>query len=286
MIGGLDDVIDELIMTVESRFIYPKQAAEVGLEPLGGMTFVGPPGSGKTLLFRGMVDHLRRIAGSRVDFGDAPPGSWRSPWFGTSEHQIVEPIIRAERRLAEGQCDLVILFYDELDTLGTRSTDVTSRIDSRVLSALLHKIDGVAARREKRQILLVGATNRIDLIDEALIRPGRFGDQITYIPRPNRERARAIFRCHLSPAVRFWTNGEAAAPAEMVEKMRRHGGGPALCRGRAGRCIGRAGASRWRATADLAPPGRLGRPDRRHRAAGQAQGAAEGPCRPGRAHPR
>jgi len=217
-IGGLDDVIEDLILAVESRFLYPEKAAELGLEPLGGMTFVGAPGSGKTLLFRGLVHHLRRIAGNRVDFENVPPGSWRSPWFGTSEHQIVEPITRAERRLAEGLCELMILLFDELDTLGTRSTDVTGRIDSRVLNALLHKIDGVGARRQKRQILLIGATNRIDLIDEALIRPGRFGDQIMFIPRPNREAARAIFRCHLSTAVRFWTSGEDVAPEEMVEK--------------------------------------------------------------------
>jgi proteasome-associated ATPase len=217
-IGGLDDAIEDLLLAVESRFLYPERAAEVGLETLGGITLVGAPGSGKTLLVRGLVGHLQQSLGQRVDFENVPPGSWRSPWYGASDSAVVEPLVRAERRLAEGLIDLVVLFYDELDTLGTRSTDVTSRIDSRVLNALLHKIDGVSARQEKRQILLVGATNRIDLIDEALIRPGRFGDLIMTIPRPNREAARAIFRCHVSCSVKFWTDGEIVPPEEMVEQ--------------------------------------------------------------------
>jgi proteasome-associated ATPase len=76
----------------------------------------------------------------------------------------------------------------------------------------------VAGRR--RRILFIGATNRVDLLDEALIRPGRFGDLILNIPRPGREAARAIIRCHLSPQVRFATNGDGKAPpgAEMVDR--------------------------------------------------------------------
>jgi proteasome-associated ATPase len=217
-IGGLESVIEDLLVAVEARFLYPERAAEVGLEPLGGMILVGPPGIGKTMLVRALVDHMKRNHGRRVGFENVAPGSWRNPFFGVSDEKIIEPLVRAEQRLAAGEVDMMILYYDELDTFGSRTGEITSRIDSRLLNALLHKIDSITGRPERRLILLVGATNRIDLLDEALIRPGRFGDQIIQIPRPNRAGARAIFRCHLSPKVRFWTNGEAAPPEEMVER--------------------------------------------------------------------
>jgi len=217
-IGGLDDQLDEILLAVEALLLDPGRAAEIGLEPLGGLLFEGPPGAGKTLLARALATVLTTAYGQRVRFLNVAPGSWRDPYYGVSDHKVVAPIERAEQMLAEDLADLVILFYDELDTLGARSVDVTSRIDSRVLSSLLHRMDGVAARRERRQILFIGATNRTDLLDEALLRPGRFGDLILQVPRPGREAARAIFRCHLAPEVRFHTNGELVPPAEMVER--------------------------------------------------------------------
>ncbi len=217
-IGGLDDQLDEVLVAVETRFLHPERAREIGLEPLSGLILEGPPGAGKTLLARMIATVLTTVHGQRVKFINVAPGSWRDQFFGVSEQKVVAPIERAERLIALGQADLVILFYDELDTLGSRSAEVTSRIDSRVQSALLHKMDGIFARHLRSRILFVGATNRTDLLDEALLRPGRFGDLILAIPRPDRGAAEAIFRCHLEPGVRFWTDGQVIAGTEMVEQ--------------------------------------------------------------------
>jgi proteasome-associated ATPase len=217
-IGGLDDQLDEVMLALVTRFLYPERAAEIGLEPLSGLVLEGPPGSGKTLIARMIATVLTTVHGQRVKFINVAPGAWRDPFYGVSDHKVVAPLERAERLLAEGRADLVILFYDELDTLGSRSADVTSRIDSRVLSALLHRMDGILARHLRSKILFIGATNRTDLLDEALLRPGRFGDLILPIPRPDREAARAIFRCHLDPGVRFWTNGQVIPGSTMVEQ--------------------------------------------------------------------
>jgi proteasome-associated ATPase len=214
-IGGLDDQIDELLLLTETQFLYPEKAAALDLKPLGGFVLDGCPGVGKTLLIKGLATWLRKQHGRRVLFLSVAPGSWRDPFYGMSERRLVEPLQEARRLLADGQVDLVILFYDEIDTLGTRSGDVTNRIDSRVLTPFLTELDGIIGRRG---ILVCGATNRLDMVDEALLRPGRFGDRIIAIPRPNREAARSIFRCHLKPSVQFWSNGEVVPPPEMVDR--------------------------------------------------------------------
>jgi len=217
-IGGLDNQLDEVLLAVETRFLHPERAREIGLEPLCGLTLEGAPGAGKTLFARMIATVLTTVHGQRVKFINVPPGSWRDPFFGVSDQKVVAPIERAERLIAEGRADLVILFYDELDTLGSRSAEVASRIDSRVQSALLHRMDGIFARQLRSRILFIGATNRTDLLDEALLRPGRFGDLILSIPRPDRAAAQAIFRCHLDPGVRFWTDGQVIAGTDMVEQ--------------------------------------------------------------------
>lgn len=213
-IGGLDDVIAELRLDFEARLLHPEPAAELGLLPLRGGLLVGPPGTGKTLLVKALATWLREVHGRKVHFRSVPPGSWRDPFYGMTERRIVEPLQEGRRRLADGEADLVLLFYDELDTLGSRSAEVTNRIDSRVLTAFLTELDGMAGRDG---IVVLGATNRIDLVDESLLRPGRFGDLILAVPRPGREATRAIARCHLRPSVKFWTDGQAVPPDEMVE---------------------------------------------------------------------
>jgi proteasome-associated ATPase len=214
-IGGLDDQMDDILMAVEGRILYPDQTDALRIGPLTGMLLEGPPGGGKTLLVKALVTHLRERHGKKVAFLNVPPGSWRDPFYGMSERRLVEPLKEAARLIEEAKAEMVIIFYDELDSFGSRSAEVTNRIDSRVLNAFLHALDGL---KKRPGILVIGATNRADVCDEALLRPERFGGLVVPIGRPGREAARAIFRCHLRPDVRFWTAGEAVPPGEMVER--------------------------------------------------------------------
>lgn len=214
-IGGLDDVIDELLMEIDGRFLHPERAAALQMKPLTGVTLEGPPGTGKTLLIRALATWIQKHHQRRVVFQSVPPGSWRDPFYGMSERRLVDPIKQAKRLVAENKADLVIVFYDEIDTLGARSNEQTNRIDSRVLTSFLPELDGLGGRNG---VLVFGATNRIDLVDEAILRMGRFGDLILRIPRPGREAARAVLRCHIKPDLQFWTNGRAVEPAVMVER--------------------------------------------------------------------
>lgn len=214
-IGGLDDQIDELFMAVETRLLRPELADALGIEMLSGAILAGPPGTGKTLLVRVLATYLCQAHGKRVVFKNVAPGSWRTSFYGETEKRIVAPLRSARRLIDEQKADLVILFYDEVDTLGTRSTDVTNHIDARVMTAFLHELDGLSGRSG---VLVFGATNRLDMVDNALLRPGRFGDLIIEIPRPNREAARAIFRCHLQPDLTFHTAGAEVPGTLMVER--------------------------------------------------------------------
>jgi len=214
-IGGLDAQLDELLLAIESQLIMADRSRELELKPLRGALLVGPPGTGKTLLVRALVTVLREKHGKSVLFRNVPPGSWRDPFFGVSDRKLIEPLQWARRMIHEGKADVVILFYDELDTLGSRSGEVTNLIDSRLLNGFNHELDGLSSTNG---VLALGATNRTDLVDESLLRPGRFGGLILDVGRPDREAARAIFRCHLRPTVRFASNGEPASPDEMVDR--------------------------------------------------------------------
>lgn len=210
-IGGLDEQMSELKMAVELGVARPELTAEFGLPAVGGITLVGHPGTGKTMLVKALATWVQEQFNRRVLFRNVPPGSWRSSWYGQSEERIVAPLRQARAWLEEGQADLVIVFYDEMDTLGTRSSDVTNHIDSRVMTAFLSELDGLAGRKG---ILVCGATNRVDQVDEGLLRKGRFGDLILHIPRPGREAARSILKRHLPANLPYWTDGDADDPGQ------------------------------------------------------------------------
>jgi proteasome-associated ATPase len=101
-LGGLDDQIEEILTAVEARLLEPERAVEIGMAPLGGLVLEGPPGTGKTLLARALATFLAADCGRRVRFINVAPGAWRDPYYGVSDHKVVEPILRAQRLLDEG----------------------------------------------------------------------------------------------------------------------------------------------------------------------------------------
>ncbi len=193
-IGGLDEIIEEMRRDLDLHLLHPEVAEQYGLRPLKGITLVGAPGVGKTMLAKAIAAHVAATA-PETRFLDVKPGALRCQYYGQSEERIRD--LFAAARSAPG---LVVIFFDELDHFGRRGDGIGEDIDGRVLGALLAEIDGI---RPTNSVLCVGATNRLDLIDEATVRSGRFGDRIYQIPRPGREGTREILAHQLTPELPY-----------------------------------------------------------------------------------
>ncbi len=205
-IGGLEDIIEEITDEVTLHFFHRSLVAQHRLQPAKGMILYGPPGCGKTMIAKALANYLARLQGVAARFLNVKPGVHRSMWYGQTEENIRE-LFALARKVSAGDGKFVALFFDDIDHLGSRGDSLSTAIDTRVLPAFLHEIDGLEGLD---RVLLIGATNRPDLLDEALLRPGRFGDKVFRIPRPNREAAREIFRKHLVPELPYYhTNGKA-----------------------------------------------------------------------------
>jgi len=204
-IGGLDPVIAEIRGDLDLHLLHPGLVARYRMQLLRGITLVGAPGVGKTMLAAAIARHLADVA-PETRFLEVKPGWLRGQYYGQSEARIRE--LFAVARTAPG---LVVMFFDELDTFGRRGDGVGQEIDGRVLGALLAEIDGLSSARN---VLCIGATNRLDLIDSALVRDERFGDRVYQIPRPGREGTRGILARRLLADLPY-AGSEAAE--ELVE---------------------------------------------------------------------
>ncbi len=199
-IGGLDEIVAQLRRDLDLHLVHREIARRHGLSPLRGVTFVGPPGVGKTLVAKAVANHLCG-GGREVRFFDVKPGSLRGSLYGQTEARIRELFARARR------CEFAVIFLDELDTFGSRGEGVGLDVDARVLPALLAEIDGLATTGN---VLCIGATNRLDLCDAALVRPGRLLDRRYEFPRPGRAAARAILARHLREDLPYDEGGREA----------------------------------------------------------------------------
>jgi proteasome-associated ATPase len=213
-IGGLEEIIEEITTEVTLHFRHRSLVAQHRLQPAKGVLLCGPPGCGKTMIAKALANHLARMQGAAAKFFNVKPGVHRSMWYGQTEEKIRELFVLARKAAAEER-SCAVLFFDDVDHLGNRGDGFSTALDTRVLPAFLHEIDGLEGLE---RVLLIGATNRPDLLDEALLRPGRFGDKVFRVPRPNREAARDIFRKHLAPELPYYhTNG--AAPEDLAATM-------------------------------------------------------------------
>lgn len=171
-IGGLDEVKRNLQEMILYPMDHPDKFEKFGMSPSRGVLFYGPPGCGKTLLAKAVASECS------ANFISIKGPELLTMWFGESEANVREVFDKAR---AAAPC---VLFFDELDSVGTQrgsSVGDAGGAGDRVMNQLLTEIDGVGV---KKNLFFIGATNRPELLDEALLRPGRM-DQLLYIPLPD-----------------------------------------------------------------------------------------------------
>jgi len=180
-VGGLDSVKGELKEAVEWPMKYPESFERMGIRPSRGILLYGPPGTGKTLLAKAVAKE------SEANFIQVKGPSLLSMWVGKSEEGMRKIFERA-RQVAP-----CIVFFDEIDSLaGKRGNETGSKVTERVLNQLLAEMDGL---EDLNDILIIGATNRPDMLDPALLRPGRF-DRILLVNAPEEEGRKMILDIH------------------------------------------------------------------------------------------
>ena len=199
-IGGLDSQIEQIADAVELPFLHADLFAEHQLPAPKGILLYGPPGCGKTLIAKAVANSLARKVATRT--GDDKGRSYfiniKGPellnkYVGETERQIRLIFERAREKSEEGWP--VIIFFDEMDSMfRTRGTGISSDMESTIVPQLLAEIDGVEGLRN---VIVIGATNREDLIDPAILRPGRLDVKIK-IERPDADAARQIFGRYLT----------------------------------------------------------------------------------------
>ncbi|TDA25376.1 MAG: AAA family ATPase [Archaeoglobi archaeon] len=181
-IGGLENAKQELREAIEWPLKYPEVFKTTNIKPPKGILLYGPPGTGKTLLAKAVANE------SNANFISVKGPELLSKWVGESEKHVRDMFKKA-RQVAPA-----IIFFDEIDSLAPRRGGIgDSHVTERVVSQLLTELDGL---EELREVVVIAATNRPDLMDPALLRPGRIERHI-YIPPPDKEARKEIFRIHL-----------------------------------------------------------------------------------------
>ena len=180
-VGGLENVKRELKEAVEWPLKYPESFTRMGIRPSRGILLYGPPGTGKTLLAKAVAKE------SEANFIQVKGPSLLSMWVGKSE-EGVRKIFERARQVAP-----CIVFFDEIDSLaGKRGVDAGTKVTERVLNQILAEMDGL---EDLNDILVVAATNRPDMLDPAILRPGRF-DKILLVGAPNEKGRESVLNIH------------------------------------------------------------------------------------------
>src|SRR5215203_1075314 len=182
-IGGLQQVKEELTEAIEWPLKHANLFAEADVQPPKGILLYGPPGTGKTMIAKAVA------ATSEANFISIKGPELVSKWVGESEKGVRE-VFRKARQAAP-----CVVFFDELDAVAPRrggGSEGGAHVTERVISQMLTELDGL---EDLKGVVVIGATNRPDIIDEALLRPGRF-DRLLEVPPPDKDARKHIFQIH------------------------------------------------------------------------------------------
>ena len=179
-IGGLDDELEQVREMIELPMRHPELFEQLGVEPPKGVLLHGPPGTGKTLIAKAVANeidaHFSTISGPEI----------MSKYYGESEEQLREVFEEAEENAP------AVIFIDELDAIAPKREEVTGEVERRVVAQLLSLMDGLESRGE---VVVIAATNRVDAVDTALRRGGRFDREIE-VGVPDRDGRHEILQIH------------------------------------------------------------------------------------------
>jgi proteasome-associated ATPase len=215
-VGGLRTQIISIQDAVELPYLHPELFAEHKLRAPKGVLLYGPPGCGKTMIAKAVAHALAERVAEKTGRPDAKSyflnikgPELLNKYVGETERQIRQIFARAKEKSSEGVP--VIVFFDEMDSLfRTRGTGISSDMEATIVPQLLAEIDGVESLRN---VIVIGASNREDLIDPAILRPGRLDVKIR-IDRPDDESARQIFRIYLTSDLPFHAELLASADGD------------------------------------------------------------------------
>ena len=203
-IGGLDEQVEILRDAIELPYNYPVVFREHQLSPPKGILLYGPPGCGKTLIAKAVANSLARSIEERTGcetpayFLNVKGPELLNKYVGETEHKIREVFKRAREKANEDVP--VVIFFDEMDSLfRMRGSGISSDMEATVVAQFLSEIDGVESLKN---VIVIGASNRQDLIDPAVLRPGRL-DLKVKVNRPDREAAAEIFSKYLTADLPF-----------------------------------------------------------------------------------
>jgi proteasome-associated ATPase len=203
-IGGLGDQIGVLRDSVELPYIYPDVFADHKLSPTKGILLYGPPGCGKTLIAKAVANSLAKSIEKRTGqettpyFLNVKGPELLNKYVGETEHKLREVFKKAREKASEDVP--VVIFFDEMDSLfRMRGSGVSSDMEATVVAQFLSEIDGVESLNN---VIVIGASNRQDLIDPAVLRPGRLDLKIK-VQRPDAAAAKEIFSKYLTKDLPF-----------------------------------------------------------------------------------
>jgi proteasome regulatory subunit len=182
-IGGLDEQLNEVRETVEMPLERPEMFREVGIDPPSGVLLYGPPGTGKTMLAKAVANQTDatfiKMAGSELVHKFIGEGA-----------KLVRDLFEVAR-----ENEPAVLFIDEIDAIASKRTDSKTSGDAEVQRTMMQLLSEMDGFDERGEIRIIAATNRFDMLDSAILRPGRF-DRLIEVPKPDAEGREIIFKIH------------------------------------------------------------------------------------------